>query len=251
MSESLNRVRHLEKIDAVILAGGLGTRLRSVVGPSQKTMASIGERPFLDLLLEYLKKQLFSRIILCTGYQADAIERYYRKSSPGLDIVFSREESPLGTGGAVKKAEALIRSDPFFVLNGDSWCEVDYRALLAFHLKEQAVATLTLSRVKDSRDFGRVLLGNDARVVRFQEKSGPAEPEAARASAPVYVSAGVYCFDKNIFSLMPRQECFSIERDLFPHVLQQRVYGFTDAGDFMDIGTPERYEEAKRKLTDN
>ncbi len=231
-------------IDAVVLAGGLGTRLRSEIGPTQKTMAAIGDRPFLFLMLALLRRQGFRRIILCTGYQAQAVEEYFIREPLGLDIVFSREETPLGTGGAFKKAAGLIQSDPFLLLNGDSLCDMDYGALLDFHARKEALATLTLSAVPPREDTGSVVVNPLGIIMDFREKfSGDVRlPRGHR----VYVNAGVYCLSRKIFSLLPPQETFSLERDFFPALLTAPLLGFIIQTGFMDIGTPQRYAEARK-----
>ncbi|HPB67948.1 MAG TPA: sugar phosphate nucleotidyltransferase, partial [Candidatus Omnitrophota bacterium] len=169
-------------IDAVVLAGGLGTRLRSEIGLTQKTMAAIGDRPFLFLILALLRRQGFRRIILCTGYQAQAVEEYFSRESLGVDIVFSREETPLGTGGAFKKAAGLIQSDPFLLLNGDSLCDMDFGALLDFHVRKEALATLTLSAVPPREDAGSVVVNPLGIIMDFR-----------RQTPHPHANAGVYC----------------------------------------------------------
>ncbi len=224
----------LEGIDAVVLCGGLGKRLRSEIGESQKVMAEVKGEPFLNIILEHLKKQGVERIILCTGYKADNVEDYYRKNNFGLTIEFSKEDKPLGTGGAVKHAQGLIKSNPFFVLNGDSFCEVDFPALVKFYQKKKAGAALVVSQVQDSKDFGGITLDGSNRITAFQEKQG----------VDAYVNAGVYCFNPNIFALMPETDQFSLEYDVFPKILDKNVFGFLIEKPFTDIGTPERYKTA-------
>src|SRR5436190_1505274 len=126
----------LNKIDVAILCGGLGKRLRPTIGESPKVMAQVNGQPFLDLVLDYLYGQGSRRVILLTGYKAEVIEQYYRQNSRQLTIEFSREMKPLGTGGALKQAQGLIKSDPFILMNGDSFCKLDYRAFLDFHFQK-------------------------------------------------------------------------------------------------------------------
>ena len=130
--------------DAVILCGGLGTRLRPVTGHTPKALVDLHGQPFMDILLEYLKIHGIRRVILCIGHQAQAIKDHYREHSLGLEIAFSREIEPLGTGGALKLSRPLIKSENFFVLNGDSSCEADLEELRKFHQKKNALATVVL-----------------------------------------------------------------------------------------------------------
>ena len=232
----------IKQIDAVILCGGLGTRLRSVLGAIPKVMAEINDKPFLDILVQYLKGQGVARIVLCTGHQAQLVESYFSSNPVGVDIGFSREEIRLGTGGALKNAKEKIKSDNFIVMNGDSLCKVDLSAFLEFHKAKRAVASIVVSEVKDASDFGGIEMNEDLSISAFREKESVAFGS--------YVNAGVYCFNKEAFSLMPDQNKFSLEYDLFPALVNKGIYGFCVDKDFMDIGTPERLEKAKDTLGD-
>ena len=224
----------LKSVDALILCGGLGTRLRSEIGDTQKVMAEVDGRPFLDFNIELLRNQGVERIILGTGFQSNQVEEYYRKKDKSL--IFSSEKSPLGTGGAIKNAQTLINSNPFFVLNGDSFCQTDLKAILDFHQKNKALATVVLSKVIDSRDYGRVVIDDRGEILNFNEK------EECREG---YVNAGIYCLDQKIFSLMPKETKFSLEHDCFSQWIGQSFYGFVVDQEFYDIGTPERYQKIK------
>ncbi len=230
----------LKNINAVILCGGLGKRLRSVVGESQKIMAQVDGQPFLDILLTYLKIQGIKRVVLCTGYKADSVEHYYRENTQGLTIEFSREEEPLGTGGALKNAQNLIKSDSFFLLNGDSFCAADLNAFFDFHQIKKSMATVAVSKVTDGKDYGTITLDPNFKITAFKEKD--------QKSANAYVNAGIYCFNKQVFSLMPDQQKFSLECDLFPKLVNKDLYGFVIKEEFFDIGTPERYNQIKNIL---
>ena len=225
--------------DALILCGGLGTRLRSEIGETQKVMAEVDGRPFLDFNIELLRKQGIERIILGTGFQSDQVKEYYQKKDKSL--IFSSEKSPLGTGGAVKNAQGFIKSNPFFVLNGDSFCQVNLKSVLDFHQKNKALATVVLSRVTDSRDYGRVVIDKEGKILNFKEKEESSEG---------YVNAGIYCFDQKVFDLMPQESKFSLERDCFPKWIGSSFYGFVVDHEFYDIGTPERYGKVKEGLRD-
>jgi NDP-sugar pyrophosphorylase family protein len=242
-------MKNLEAIDVVILCGGLGKRLRSTVGRTQKTMAAIQGRPFLDFLLQYLCRQGFRRVILCTGFRSEQIEEYYRKNPWGLKIVFSQEKAPLGTGGAIRNAGRLVKSNPFMALNGDCFCRLNYRTFLQFYVSRKAQGVLTLSRAKNRRDFGTVILDSTAQIIGFAEKKAG---EIKRSAGKIYISNGIYCFDREILKLMPRKKKFSIEYDFFPQLpalLQKKFLGFVSREPFIDIGTPQRYRKAQRFLT--
>ncbi|MBA3065014.1 nucleotidyltransferase family protein [bacterium] len=225
---------NLSDIDVLILAGGKGKRLRSVVKNKPKPMAEIGGRPFLDFLILHLKKKGFTRVIICTGYMADKIHKYYQRKNMGIDIKFSGEEKPLGTGGAIKNAFKYIKSDPFVVINGDSFCGIDYTKFLRFHLKNKALATIALVKVKnDKKDFGSIEKDMSGRITNFREKI---------VSKSAWINAGGYLFSKKILELIPKDKQFSLEYQLFPNL--HNCFGFAGNHVFVDIGTPEGLKKA-------
>ncbi len=226
--------------DCVILCGGLGTRLQSVTGDTPKVMAEVNGRPFLDLMIGHLKEEGIARIVLCTGYKAERIEDYYREHDQGVTIDFSRESEPLGTGGALKNAHEIISSDPFFVFNGDSFLPVDLQALLDFHKEKGALASVLVSEVIQAKDFGSLAIDESGWITGFCEK--------IEGDAQSLVNAGVYCFDRKVFSAMPDGEKFSLETDLFPSLTGKQFYGYRTEQEFIDIGTPQRYESVKEHL---
>ncbi|HQL41943.1 MAG TPA: sugar phosphate nucleotidyltransferase, partial [Candidatus Omnitrophota bacterium] len=230
----------LRDIDVVVLAGGLGKRLQPQTGDTPKVLAQVNGIPFLDLLLSNIASQGFRRVILCTGYKAEEIESHYRHSSLDLCIEFSREEIPLGTGGAFKLAQKKIQSPVFFGLNGDCFCSVPFEKFFAYHNEKKALASLVLNKVEEKSDFGSVVLSENNEIINFQEK-------ANLISSP-FVSVGIYCFDKKAFDHMPAQNAFSIEREFFPLLVGKGFYGFVTEHQFLDIGTPDRYQRAQTEL---
>jgi NDP-sugar pyrophosphorylase family protein len=228
-----------EKIDVVVLCGGLGKRLRGILFDRPKPMAEINRRPFLDILIEYVAEYGFKRFILCIGYMGEVIRKHYQKKSIPLTILFSEEKEPLGTGGAVKNASHLIRSDPFFVMNGDSICRVDLSKFFSFHREKDAICTLVLTRVDEVCDYGRVDVGEDGKIKGFNEK--------IKAKERSLVNAGIYLMKRKLLSLIPDGK-YSLEYDLFPMLCDGRLYGFITEAQLLDIGTPKRYLEAKELL---
>lgn len=230
-------------IDVFILCGGFGKRLRKLNLNVPKPMAKMGDKPFLDIIIAYMANFGFRRFILGLGYKADFITKYYsNKPEESLKIIFSHEKNPLGTGGAVKKAKKLIGSNHFFVLNGDSFCQFNPRDLLILHRRKKALATILLKRpADDAKDCGEVKINGLSRIISFQEKGGNANK--------CLINSGVYVFDKKIFNLMPCQDSFSLEHDLFPNLLGNGLFGYIGPGYFIDIGTPKRFFKAKRHFS--
>jgi mannose-1-phosphate guanylyltransferase len=236
------KLRHGEdigagRICAFVLCGGQGARLRSVVADRPKSMALISGMPFLQLLLDHLRSQGVDDVVLGTGYMAEQIESYFGSGNKlGLHIRYSREHEPLGTGGALKLAEPLV-SDPLLVLNGDSHVEWRFGPMLGMLTEKQAEMVIALQAVADASRFGSVAIGQDGRITEFVEKGV--------AAGPGLINAGVYLVRKQIIRDLPADRVISLERDVFPRLLDRRVYGFVCTGLFIDIGIPEDLERAQ------
>ncbi len=228
------------KIDVVILCGGFGKRLQRVVKDIPKPMAKIKHRPFLDILIDFIASYGFKHFILCTGYKADIIEKYYRQRNSNLTIIFSREEKPLGTGGAIKNAENYIKSSPFLVVNGDSFCKINLREFVSFHLKKDALISIAVTNTDICDDYGVITINDLHRIIEFNEKT--------KGYKNRLINTGFYLLQREVFSLMPKKNNFSIERDFFPKIIKRNLYAFETQESLIDIGTPERYEKAKHLL---
>jgi len=231
---------NLEDIDVVILSGGLGKRLRPALGNKPKVLAEVNGKAFLDILIDNLLDFGFKRIILSIGYQKEKILEHFREDErreEGYTLVFSEEETSLGTGGALKKAEPLVKSDTFLVMNGDSFCEVDFYKLLDFHINRKTLLTMVLAQSKMTRDYGTIKLDDSYRIEDFKEKLAGGRQET--------VNAGIYLMEKDIFRQMPGGRVFSLEYDFFPTIKEFGCYGYLVDTELVDIGTPERYEKAK------
>lgn len=232
----------VKTMDVVILCGGLGSRLQSVLEGRQKVMARVHERPFLDVLLGYVQDQGGCRVVLCTGYKAQAVEEYYQKHNFKLNISFSQEDSPRGTGGAIFNAQAHIQSKNFIVLNGDSYCAVDFNQLRHFHEQAKAKVTMVVTTVTKANDYGRIVFDDQGVVTSFQEK------QALTQEHLTYVNAGVYCLAQEIFLMMPKKQKFSLEHECFPRWVGQGFYAMSTKKKFLDIGTPQRYARAEQDI---
>ncbi|MFA5096764.1 MAG: sugar phosphate nucleotidyltransferase [Candidatus Omnitrophota bacterium] len=231
----------IKHLDALILCGGKGTRLREISGKAPKPMVCIGGKVFLDIMIEGLRKAGFKRIILGIGYRARLIREYYKYHPvSGVEIVFCEEKAPLGTGGAVKKARRLIKSESFFVLNGDTFSKFNAQRMLRSFRRKKAKLLILLRKAKPAKEYGLITLDSRSRICGFNEK--------ASSSQRGFVNGGVYLFSKKVFSQMPGRARFSLEYDLFPRMCGKGLYGYKEAGPFIDIGTPERYLSAQKYL---
>lgn len=227
-------------MDVVILCGGKGTRLKSVVPDRPKPMADLNGKPFLETLIGYAAGFGFNRFVLCSGHMGEMIEAHFAGTGAGVEIVVSRESGPLDTAGAVKNAEALIRTPRFMVMNGDSICRADLRAFSDFHAEKKALVSVLVTRVRDAASFGAILSDGDGRMLAFREKT---------ATGGGFVNAGVYIFEKTVLGSVPAGVKYSIERDLFPALAGGGgVYVYETDVRHYDIGTPEGYREAGEKL---
>lgn len=228
------------EIRAFVLCGGLGTRLRAVLSDRPKSMALVAGRPFLEILLRQLRAAGIREVVLGTGYRAEQIERYFENGNRlGISIQYSREQEPLGTGGALKLAEPSL-NDPVLVLNGDSYADWALTDLLQVYRAKQATAVMVLQSVPDVSRYGNVTVDADGRVVAFVEKG-------ARAGAGV-INAGIYLVQRQIIAALPRMTPISLERDVFPNLLKGKLYGLVSTGNFIDIGVPADLERAQTLL---
>jgi NDP-sugar pyrophosphorylase family protein len=228
----------MRDIKAVLLVGGLGTRLRSAVPSGPKVLASVGKRSFLELVIGQLRSQGIHRLVMCTGYLADQIEKEFGNGEAWeVAIEYSKEEQPLGTAGAVKLAARYLKdSSEFLVMNGDSFLEMDFYSFLAFHRSHDATATIAVFKVENTNRYGTVNVDTDGRVRGFAEKTG--------RDVPGLVNGGVYIFKQVVLQCIPEQPS-SLEKDIFPRLLEQGVYAQEQRGLFIDIGTPGDYVRAQ------
>jgi len=226
-------------VEAIILAGGLGTRLRSAVPDLPKVMAMVGHRPFLEIVLERLAAGGVTRAILAVGYLRDMIKTQFGKKFGPLELLYSEESEPLGTGGAIVQALSLTESENVLVLNGDTYFALDYRKMWQRHVETNANITIALRYVKDVSRYGLVEI-QDSRVVCFKEKG---------ASGAGYINAGVYVISRHIFDSVELQRRFSFETDyLDPFVKFLAPLAYPAHGYFIDIGIPESYLQAQNSF---
>jgi len=225
-------------VEAIVLAGGFGTRLQPVVSDIPKSMAPVNGRPFLTYLFDYLISQQVKSVVLSVGYKSDAIIKCFGDSYRSLPIQYAVETEPLGTGGGIRLALWKVKGLRALVMNGDSLFRIDYQSLLDFHLKKNADATLALRKLDHTGRYGRVTLNRNRRITGFQEKGLSEEPG--------YINGGVYVIDKYFIMEPEFRGKFSIEKDCFeryyPH---SRFYGMPANGYFLDIGIPDDFQKAQ------
>lgn len=223
--------------DTVILVGGKGTRLRSVVPEQPKPLAPVAGHPFLEWLLRGLYRQGVRRVVLSTGQWAEQIDAFAAQiramRDPDLDLECVRDPRPMGTGGALRNALSAVRTNPVLAMNGDSYCAFDLSDLARAHVKRRARASLVLTRVADTSRFGSVTLDGDDRILDFHEKS--------RSAGPGLVNAGVYLLEREALEEIASDREVSLERDVLPGWVGGALYGVEVEGPFIDIGTPESY----------
>ncbi len=233
-------ITRIEDTTAVILAGGLGTRLRDAVADRPKVLAEINGRPFLAYLLDHLADAGIRRVVICTGYMADSVQHAFGNSFREMELRYSREEQPLGTGGALRLALPLITSDPALVMNGDSSCDVDLALFAKHHTESGASVSLVLTQVEDVSRYGVVDTDTNGAVTSFIEKG-------ARQGAGL-INAGIYLMARNIIHSIPEGNNVSLEREIFPLQIGHGLSGFFQPSRFIDIGIPSDYHAASAFL---
>jgi len=235
---------------AVILAGGLGTRLKPITETIPKPLVEISGKPFLEYLLEHLKKCRITRIVLCVGYLGNKIEEYFGNGERfGLEIKYSYEKELLGTAGAIKNAERLIETENFIVLNGDSYSQVDFKALLEKHNTSHFPVTMVVSLASNPSEQELIKL-NEGKVVEFYRRNTLTHKEFLNNELNPKINAGIYIFNKSILDLIPYGEKVSLEKEIFPS-LKGNISGFEYNGYFKDLANInfcKEFEEDLKRL---
>lgn len=224
--------------ECIILAGGLGTRLQSVVSDVPKCMAEVAGKPFLSYLFHYAKNQQFDHLILSLGYKSEVVLQWLDGKSYPFKISYVVEDSPLGTGGAIKLAFDKVETDKAFIFNGDTFFDVDTTLLAEFHKEKNAMISLALKPMTNFDRYGSVDLDKGERILRFNEK---------QHCAKGLINGGVYVINKNLFSTLSLPEKFSFEKDVMEmHINDIPSYGCVQDGYFIDIGIPSDFAKANQ-----
>lgn len=230
-------------MEAIILAGGFGTRLRPLTNTRPKPLLPILDQPMIDHIVRWLPNDV-DRVILAVNYMADAIREHLADAELGAEVVVVEEEEPLGTGGAFKNALSEVTGDTFIGLNGDVISSLDIDDMMAQHKRTGGIGTIALWEVNDPSRYGVVEMDHRARIGNFVEKPAP-------GTAPSnLINAGVYILRSDILDMVEPGVKTSIEREVYPRVLDQGLYGYRFSGFWVDAGTPEAYLEAHRHLLD-
>jgi NDP-sugar pyrophosphorylase family protein len=243
-------IPRIDQLDAVILCGGLGTRLSAALPGVPKCLAPVGERRFLEYLLLQLGSFGIRDAVLCVGYRSRQVEDFLQSGKPwGVSLRYAQEDQPLGTAGALKGARATLRSNPFLVLNGDSIFDIDLGSLLGSHLARRAQATLALASSPRDGRYGRVRFDTGGSVTAFEEKAPKEHAATSPNGCRRAINAGVYVLDGDVLDEIPSASTpVSLEREIFPGLIGRGLFGHVGEGYFIDIGVPEDYARAQEEL---
>lgn len=225
-------------MEAIILAGGFGTRLKAVLPEIPKPMAPVGGRPFLSYLLDELAQAKFRKVVLAVGYKAASISDYFGGSYDGVELVYSVEETPLGTGGAIRQALNFCSAERVFVLNGDTFFAINFAAMRDFSVENGCALAVAVKKVPDVGRYGSLKI-DGARIISFAEK---------KFVGGGVINGGIYCVRKNLQTAMPAGK-FSFEADFLASYCDAGdVFAWESDGYFIDIGVPEDYERAQLEI---
>lgn len=228
----------LSSVTAAVLAGGLGTRLRSAVADRPKVLAEVRGRPFLTYIFDQLVNAGVQQVVLSTGYLGGMVCAMFGGSYDKLRIVYSQESLPMGTAGALRLALPLFESDTVLVMNGDSFCDISLSSFWDWHCHHEDCGSLVVVSVTDVRQSGSIELSSEGKVLSFKEKCSPRKLG--------WINAGVYLLPSSFIEMIPRDGPVSLEHAMFPFWIGKGLYGYQSEGKLLDIGTPESYGTAEQ-----
>jgi D-glycero-alpha-D-manno-heptose 1-phosphate guanylyltransferase len=223
-------------MEAIVLAGGLGTRLQSVVSDVPKPMAPVGDKPFLEYILRYLKKNGITRVVLSVGYKWEVIKEYFGNKFDEVELIYSVEDEPLGTGGAIKKAMSSVNSEEVYIINGDTFFDVDLNEL---SLVDSSKLMLSLKLMKNFDRYGCVESDRNSLVTAFTEKCYKDIGN---------INGGIYLASRNIFNGFRLESIFSFEEFIQDNFKELKIGSTVFANYFIDIGIPEDYEKSQSEI---
>lgn len=223
---------------AIILAGGLGTRLQGVVTNIPKAMADINGKPFIKILLDRLQYFGLCRVIICTGHFGHIIKNALGNTHGSIRLIYSTETFPLGTAGALRNAWHLLPAGPVLIINGDSYCHTDLEKFYTWFHEAKSTAGILLTHAADTSRFGRVEIDPIGRIISFHDK--------VQDGGPGMINAGIYLIDAEFIETIPWNKPCSLEGEVFPLLAGNRLAGYPTHDPFLDIGTKESYKNAPR-----
>lgn len=229
-------------MEAIILAGGFGTRLRPLTYTRAKSLLPILNKPMITHIIDMLPKEV-NRVILAVNYKKEQIEKYFNENDFKKEIIINNEQTPLGTGGATKFAEKYI-TGRFLVLNSDIICSLNIKDMINFHKKNKAVSTISLWPVENVSEFGVVDIKKDGEIINFVEKP---KPEDAPSKL---INAGAYCLEPEVLDYIQTEHLVSMEKEIFPRIIKDtgRFFGYEIKGYWMDIGRIRSYIDIHKFL---
>lgn len=217
---------------AIILAGGAGLRLCETVKDVPKPLAQVAGRPFLEYLIFQLVKWKIKELVLSIGYKGDSVKLHFGDGARwGVQMIYSEEDEPLGTGGALREAIKSMDDEQFVVMNGDSFLDLNFDELILYHNNQQAIATIGLAYVNDISRYGKVEINDKGEITNFVEKNDSGEG---------IINGGIYLLNREMIRSIPPGKV-SLEKDVLPSFVNRRLYGMISKGFFIDIGLPQDY----------
>jgi len=226
--------------EAVILAGGLGTRLKSVIKDIPKPMAEVCGKPFLCYILDFTIKNGIEKVILSVGYKWKVIKNFFGSQYKNLKLEYAVENTLLGTGGGLKNALKYVNEEEVFVLNGDTFFDIDLNLFYNLHKSKNSKLSIALKKMENTERYGAVEINENNRIVSFLEKG-----KRVRG----FINGGIYLLNKNFFNALSPEGNFSLEKDFLEKFYKDHeFYGFPFDGFFIDIGVPEDYERAGKEF---
>jgi len=229
------------KRECIILAGGLGTRLRSELPDAPKVLAPVAGHPFLYYVFQWLERNNVSRVILSLGYRSEDVISWCKSYDGSMEIVYSIESEPLGTGGAITKAMLEVRNEQVIIANGDTLFDVDLDLMERYHQNQKADVTIALKPMKHFDRYGLVRIDNDKKITGFEEKGYHEKG---------MINGGVYMLNKTCLNRLKLPDKFSFERDFLEKSFNQlNMFGFIQDTYFIDIGVPDDYKRAQKELS--
>ncbi|AVQ29847.1 nucleotidyltransferase family protein [Fusobacterium varium] len=223
-------------MEAIVLAGGFGTRLKEVVSDVPKPMAPVNGKPFLEYLLKDLSKKGIKHVILAVGYKKEIIKEYFKNKYEDIEITYSEELVPLGTGGAIKKALKLVKEEDVFIVNGDTFFDVDLKGMKEFHTENKSILTVAVKEMENFDRYGSLVI-KENRIIEFEEKKKKDKGK---------INGGIYLIKKDLLSRMEKEN-FSFEKEVLEDKKVEK-YSYESEGYFIDIGIPEDYFKIRKQF---